>query len=88
MFERFKRTGDGGTAVADRPVTHGNGTTTTVAAPSDRDRSTARSGVAQPFRGANATRDPRPATRAPRRAKSEERSANSEARTAKRGFVT
>ena len=28
MFERFKRTGDGGTAVADRPVTHENGTTT------------------------------------------------------------
>ena len=38
MFERFKRTGDGSTAVADRPVTHGNGTTTTVAAPLDRER--------------------------------------------------
>jgi hypothetical protein len=25
MFERFKRTGDGTTAVAERPVTHGNG---------------------------------------------------------------
>jgi hypothetical protein len=38
MFERFKRTGDGSTAVADRPVTHGNGTTTTAAAPLDRER--------------------------------------------------
>jgi hypothetical protein len=37
MFERFNRTGDGGTAVADRPVTHGNGTTT-AAAPLDRER--------------------------------------------------
>jgi hypothetical protein len=26
MFERFKRTGDGATTVADRPVAHGNGT--------------------------------------------------------------
>jgi hypothetical protein len=34
MFERFKRTGDGTTAVVDRPVTHGNGTTT---APLDRE---------------------------------------------------
>jgi hypothetical protein len=30
MFERFKRTGDGTTAVADRPATHSNGTTTTA----------------------------------------------------------
>ena len=30
MFERFKRTGDGTTTVADRPVTHSNGTTTTA----------------------------------------------------------
>jgi hypothetical protein len=37
MFERFKRTGEGGTAVADRPVTHGNGTTTVAPAPLDRD---------------------------------------------------
>jgi hypothetical protein len=37
MFERIKRTGDGGTAVSDRPETHGNGTTTT-AAPLDRER--------------------------------------------------
>jgi hypothetical protein len=37
MFERFKRTGDGDTAVADRPVTHGNGTTTMAAAPLDRE---------------------------------------------------
>jgi hypothetical protein len=37
MFERFKRTGDGTTAVAERPVQHGNGTTTTAAAPLDRD---------------------------------------------------
>ena len=37
MFERFKRTGEGGTAVADRPVTHENGTTT-AAAPLDRER--------------------------------------------------
>jgi hypothetical protein len=36
MFERFKRTGEGGTAVADRPVTHGNGTTT-IAEPLDRE---------------------------------------------------
>jgi hypothetical protein len=28
MLERFKRPGDGATTVADRPVTHGNGTTT------------------------------------------------------------
>ena len=37
MFERFKRAGDGSTAVADRPVTDGNGTTTMVAAPLDRE---------------------------------------------------
>ena len=37
MFERFKRPGDGATAVADRPVSHGNGTTT-AAAPLDRER--------------------------------------------------
>ena len=30
MFERFKRTGDGTTAVADRPVVHGNGSTATT----------------------------------------------------------
>jgi hypothetical protein len=34
MFERFKRTGDGTTAVADRPAAYGNGT----AAPLDRER--------------------------------------------------
>jgi hypothetical protein len=34
MFERFKRTGDGTTAVVDRPATYGNGTT----APLDRER--------------------------------------------------
>jgi hypothetical protein len=38
MFERFKRTGDGATTVADRPVTHGNGTTRTTARPLDRER--------------------------------------------------
>jgi hypothetical protein len=38
MFERFKRTGDGTTAVAERPVPHGNGTTARAAAPLDRDR--------------------------------------------------
>jgi hypothetical protein len=38
MFERFKRPGDGTTAVADRPVTHGNGTTRAAAAPLDRER--------------------------------------------------
>jgi hypothetical protein len=38
MFERFKRPGDGATAVADRPVTHGNGTTTAAPAPLDRER--------------------------------------------------
>ena len=37
MFERFKRTGDGTTAVAERPVQPGNGTTETAAAPLDRD---------------------------------------------------
>jgi hypothetical protein len=37
MFERFKRAGEGGTAVADRPSTHENGTPTTVAAPLDRE---------------------------------------------------
>ena len=36
MFERFKRPGDGATAVADRPVSHGNGTTT-AAVPLDRE---------------------------------------------------
>ena len=35
MFERFKRTGEGTTAVAERPVTHSNGTTTT---PLDREQ--------------------------------------------------
>jgi hypothetical protein len=30
MFERFKRTGNGTTAVADRPATHSNGTTTSA----------------------------------------------------------
>jgi hypothetical protein len=29
MFERFRRSGEGTTAVIDRPVTHGNGTTIT-----------------------------------------------------------
>jgi hypothetical protein len=38
MFERFKRTDDGATAVADRPVRHGNGTRTAVARPLDRER--------------------------------------------------
>jgi hypothetical protein len=37
MLERFKRTGEGDTAVADRPVTHGNGSTTIAAAPLDRE---------------------------------------------------
>ena len=37
MFERFKRTGDGTTAVAERPVQPGNGTTETAAGPLDRD---------------------------------------------------
>jgi hypothetical protein len=37
MFERFKRTGDGDTAVTDRPVAHGN-STTTAAPPVDRER--------------------------------------------------
>jgi hypothetical protein len=30
MFERFKRTGEGTTAVAERPVRHGNGSATTA----------------------------------------------------------
>lgn len=30
MFERFKRTGEGTTAVAERPVRHGNGSVTTA----------------------------------------------------------
>jgi hypothetical protein len=38
MLERFKRPADGTTAVADRPATHGNGSTTATAAPIDRDR--------------------------------------------------
>jgi hypothetical protein len=39
MFERFKRTGNGSTAVADRPVESTNGTTTaTRAAPVDREQ--------------------------------------------------
>ena len=38
MLERFKRTEEGSTAVADRPVAHGNGTDTAVAAPIDRER--------------------------------------------------
>ena len=39
MFERFKRTGNGSTAVADRPVERTNGTTTaTRATPVDREQ--------------------------------------------------
>jgi hypothetical protein len=39
MFERFKRTGNGSTAVADRPVEHTtNGTTATRPAPLDREQ--------------------------------------------------
>ena len=38
MFERFKRDGNGSTAVADRPVARENGTTTRTAAPADRDQ--------------------------------------------------
>jgi hypothetical protein len=38
MFERFKRTGNGTTAVADRPVTHPNGTTTSARTPTTVDR--------------------------------------------------
>jgi hypothetical protein len=38
MLERFKRTGDGATAVAHRPVRRGNGTTAAVARPLDRER--------------------------------------------------
>jgi hypothetical protein len=37
MLERFKRPGDGATTVAERPVAHANGTTTTTA-PLDRER--------------------------------------------------
>jgi hypothetical protein len=38
MLERFKRTGEGATTVADRPVAHENGTTATAAhAPLDRE---------------------------------------------------
>jgi hypothetical protein len=38
MLERSKRTGDGATAVAHRPVRRGNGTTAAVARPLDRER--------------------------------------------------
>ena len=38
MIERFKRTGESRTAVADRPVPHENGNTTTRPAPLDRER--------------------------------------------------
>jgi hypothetical protein len=37
MFERFKRTGDGATTVAERPVSRGNGSTTVQPAPLDRE---------------------------------------------------
>jgi hypothetical protein len=38
MFERFKRTGNGSTAVADRPVERTNGATVRRQAPIDRDQ--------------------------------------------------
>jgi hypothetical protein len=38
MFERFKRTGNGSTAVAERPVERSNGTTARTAVPLDRDQ--------------------------------------------------
>jgi hypothetical protein len=38
MFERFKRTESGTTAVADRPVTHSNGTTTSARTTTTVDR--------------------------------------------------
>ena len=38
MFERFKRTDGGSTAVADRPVTHSNGTTTSARTATTVDR--------------------------------------------------
>jgi hypothetical protein len=38
MFERFKRTGNGSTAVADRPVDQANGTTARRPAPIDREQ--------------------------------------------------
>ena len=38
MFERFKRTGNGSTAVAERPAGRGNGTTTRMPAPVDREQ--------------------------------------------------
>jgi hypothetical protein len=37
MLERFKRTGDGATTVADRPAAHGNGTTTAAPVALDRE---------------------------------------------------
>ena len=38
MFERFKRTGDGSTAVEERPAERGNGSTARTAVPIDRDQ--------------------------------------------------
>jgi hypothetical protein len=38
MFERFKRTGEGSTAVAERPAERGNGTAQRTAAPLDREQ--------------------------------------------------
>jgi hypothetical protein len=38
MFERIKRTGNGSTAVAERPVERSNGTTARTAVPLDRDQ--------------------------------------------------
>jgi hypothetical protein len=38
MFERFKRTGNGSTAVADRPAERTNGVTTRMPAPVDREQ--------------------------------------------------
>jgi hypothetical protein len=38
MFERFKRTGNGSTAVAERPVGRGNGATARMPAPVDREQ--------------------------------------------------
>ena len=54
MFERFKRTGDGSTAVAERPVAHGNGVTTAAATPLDREHMrTVRARQREEFGGIN-----------------------------------
>jgi hypothetical protein len=53
MFERFKRTGDGTTTVADRPVAHGNGRTVRPAPPDPEHMHAIRARQREEFGGIN-----------------------------------